>query len=147
MKKEIKSSKWAFLLYKDSAPKDCFNKLEGLHVTIILSPWHDKDINSKTGEIKKAHKHGAFYFDYLKSYSQVSEMVKGVLNGPTHVEVIMSPKGMYDYFTHADNPDKTPYDINDIESGAGFDLEKFLIDQDPEDFVNRLILNNSKPFK
>ena len=54
---------------------------------------------------------------------------------------------MYDYFTHADNPDKTPYDVNDIESGAGFDLEKFLIDQDPEDFVNRLILNNSKPFK
>ena len=51
-------------------------------------------------------------------------MVKGVLNGPAHVEVIMSPKGMYDYFTHADNPDKTPYDINDIESGAGFDLEK-----------------------
>lgn len=33
-------------------------------------------------------------------------MVKGVLNGPAHVEVIMSPKGMYDYFTHADNPDK-----------------------------------------
>lgn len=74
-------------------------------------------------------------------------MVKGVLNGPAHVEVIMSPKGMYDYFTHADNPDKTPYDVNDIESGAGFDLEKFLIDQDPEDFVFGLILNNSKPFK
>lgn len=74
-------------------------------------------------------------------------MVKGVLNGPAHVEVIMSPKGMYDYFTHADNPDKMPYDINDIESGAEFDLGKFLIDQDPEDFVNRLILNNSKPFK
>lgn len=74
-------------------------------------------------------------------------MVKGVLNGPAHVEVIMSPKGMYDYFTHADNPDKTPYDVNDIESGAGFDLEKFLIDQDPEDFVYGLILNNSKPFK
>ena len=90
---------------------------------------------------------GGFYFDYLKSYSQVSEMVKGVLNGSAHVEVIMSPKGMYDYFTHADNPDKTPYDINDIESGAGFDLEKFLIDQDPEDFVYGLILNNSKPFK
>ena len=59
----------------------------------------------------------------------------------------MSPKGMYDYFTHADNPDKTPHDINDIESGAEFDLEKSIIDQDPEDFVYGLILNNSKPFK
>lgn len=37
MKKEIRSSKWAFLLYKDSAPKDYFNKLEGLHVLFILS--------------------------------------------------------------------------------------------------------------
>lgn len=46
------------------------------------------------------------------------------LNAPAHVEVIISPKSMYDYFTHADNPDKTSYDINDIESGAGFDLEK-----------------------
>lgn len=36
----------------------------------------------------------------------------------------MLPKGMYDYFTHADNPDKTPHAINDIESSAGFDLEK-----------------------
>ena len=54
MKKEIRSSKWAFLLYKDSAPKDYFNKLEGLHIPFILNPWHDKDINSKTGEIKKA---------------------------------------------------------------------------------------------
>lgn len=59
----------------------------------------------------------------------------------------MLPKGMYDYFTHADNPNKTSYNINDIESGAGFDLEKFLIDQDPENFVYGLILNNSKPFK
>ena len=74
-------------------------------------------------------------------------MVKGVLNGSAHVEVIMLPKGMYDYFTHADNPNKTSYNINDIESGAGFDLEKFLIDQDPENFVYGLILNNSKPFK
>ena len=42
-------------------------------------------------------------------------MVKGVLNGPAHVEVIMSPKGMYDYFTHADNPDKAL-----LKVGQGF---------------------------
>ena len=56
----------------------------------------------------KAHKHGALYFESLKSYSQVSELIKEKLNGPSHVEPIMSPKGMYDYFTHAENPEKTP---------------------------------------
>ena len=51
---------------------------------------------------------------------------------PAHVEVVMSPKGMFDYFTHAENPAKTPYDVKDIESGAGFDLNKFLMEQNPD---------------
>ncbi|MXI72567.1 hypothetical protein GR255_26615, partial [Mycobacterium tuberculosis] len=33
-----------------------------------------------------------------------------------HVEIVMSPKGMYDYFIHAENPDKTLYNIDEIES-------------------------------
>ena len=32
---------------------------------------------------------------------------------------------MFDYFIHASNSDKTLYDINDIESGCGFDLNQF----------------------
>ena len=117
MAKEKRSNKWAFLIYKESAPDNYIEVLEGLHVPFVLSPWHDKDIHSNTGEIKKAHKHGALYFESLKSYSQVSELITEKLNGPTHVEAVMSPKGMYDYFTHAENPDKTPYNIEDIESG------------------------------
>ncbi|WEV51421.1 replication protein [Lactobacillus sp. ESL0731] len=129
-----RSTKWAFLIYKDSAPENYLEELEHMHVPFVLSPWHDKDVNSKTGEIKKAHKHGALYFDTLKSYPQVSELISSKLNGPAHVEPVMSPKGMYDYFTHADNPEKTPYDVKDIESGAGFDLDTFLMEQDKEAF-------------
>lgn len=99
MAKEKRSNKWAFLIYKESAPDNYIEVLEGLHVPFVLSPWHDKDIHSDTGEIKKAHKHGALYFESLKSYSQVSELITEKLNGPTHVEAVMSPKGMYDYFT------------------------------------------------
>lgn len=51
----------------------------------------------------------------------------------------MSPKGMYDYFTHAENPEKTLYDINDIESGCGFDLDKFLITNNSDDFLTLVI--------
>lgn len=139
MAKEKRSNKWAFLLYQESAPENYLDILEEMHIPFVLSPWHDKDVNKETGEFKKAHKHGALYFDSLKSYSQVSELVTTHLNTPAHVEVIMSPKGMYDYFTHAENPEKTLYDINDIESGCGFDLDKFLITNNSDDFLTLVI--------
>lgn len=139
MAKEKRSNKWAFLLYQESAPENYLDILEEMHIPFVLSPWHDKDVNKETGEFKKAHKHGALYFDSLKSYSQVSELLTNHLNTPKHVEVIMSPRGMYDYFTHAENPEKTLYDINDIESGCGFDLNKFLITNNSGEFLTLVI--------
>lgn len=139
MKKEKRSTKWTFLIYKESAPENYLEILENIHVPFVLSPWHNKDINSATGEIKKSHKHGALFFDSLKSYSQVSELISENLNGPTHVEIVMSPKGMFDYFTHAQNPDKTPYNIDDIEYGAGFDIDNFLLKQNSKAFMNEVI--------
>ena len=139
MAKEKRSNKWAFLIYQESLPDNYLKILESLHIPFVLSPWHDRDIHSTTGEIKKSHKHGSLYFDSLKSYSQVSELISDKLNGPSHVEVVMSPKGMFDYFTHAENPDKTPYNIDDIESGAGFELEKFLLEQNSDTFMNEVI--------
>ncbi|HEM3496690.1 replication protein [Streptococcus suis] len=139
MVKEKRSNKWAFLLYQDSSPENYLDILEELHIPFILSPWHDKDINKETGEFKKAHKHGALFFDSLKSYSQVSELLSRKLNTPAHVEVVMSPKGMYNYFIHADNPEKTQYKIEDIESGCGFELDKFLIEQNSSLFLETVI--------
>ena len=139
MAKEKRSNKWAFLLYQESAPEHYLDVLENMHIPFVLSPWHDKDINKETGEFKKAHKHGALYFDSLKSYSQVSELLAKNLNTPAHVEPVMSPKGMYDYFTHAENPEKTLYDINKIETGCGFDLDKFLINNNSDEFLSMVI--------
>ncbi len=138
-KKDQRSSKWAFLIYKESAPKNYLDILESIHVPFVLSPWHDKDIVKDTGELKKVHKHGALYFDSLKGYHQVSELISDKLNGPAHVEVVQSPKGMLDYFTHANNPEKTPYDKKDIESGAGFNLRKFLMSQNNGTVINDVI--------
>lgn len=139
LKKEKRSTKWAFLIYEESVPENYLEILESIHVPFVLSPWHNIDINSSTGEIKKSHKHGALFFESLKSYSQVSELISESLNGPTHVEIVMSPKGMFDYFTHAQNPDKTPYSIDDIEYGAGFDIDKFLLEQNSKTFMNEVI--------
>ena len=141
MAKEQRSSKWTFLFYKESAPNDYFEVLEELHIPFILSPWHDKDINRQTGNLKKAHKHGAFFFDSLKSYTQER------LNGPSHVEVVQSPKGLFDYFTHAENKDKTQYDINDIEVGCGFNLDRFLVEVNSDDFLQEVVdIINQKDF-
>lgn len=90
------------------------------------------DLNKETGEFKKVHKHGALFFESLKSYSQVSDMLGESLNTPSHIEIVMSPKGMYDYFVHAENPEKTLYNIEDIETGCGFDLEKFFLRNNPD---------------
>ena len=55
------------------------------------------------------------------------------------MQIVLSPKGMLDYFTHAQNPDKTPYNAEDIESGAGFDLDQFLVEQQSGRFINEVI--------
>lgn len=138
-KTEQRSNKWAFILYQESVPTNYLEILEELHIPFVLSPWHDKDVNKLTGEVKKAHKHGALYFDSLKSYTQVSNLISQKLNAPKHVEVVMSPKGMYEYFTHAENPEKTPYLAEDIECGCGFELGKFLADHNMGEFLNNII--------
>ena len=139
MAKDKRSNKWAFLLYKESVPDNYLDILEEMHIPFVLSPWHDKDVNKETGEFKKAHKHGVLFFDSLKSYSQVSDVLTSQLNTPAHVEIVMSPKGMYDYFIHAENPEKTRYNIEDIESGCGFELDKFLIENNSDKFLSTVI--------
>lgn len=48
-----RSNKWAFILYKESAPENYFEILESLQIPFILSPWHDKDINKKNWRTPK----------------------------------------------------------------------------------------------
>lgn len=132
---KARSKLFSFLLYEDSAPDNYIEILNELHVPYVLSPWHDKDINHETGELKKKHRHGALKFESNKSIKQVLQMLEP-LKLPKHIEIVHSPKGLYDYFIHANNPDKAQYDINDIVSGCGFDLDKFINDQNPgSDFI------------
>ena len=55
------------------------------------------------------------------------------------MEVVQSPKGFFDYFTHAENKDKTQYDVNDIEVGCGFNLDKFLVAMNSDDFMQEVV--------
>ena len=150
-KKEQRSNKWAFILYKDSCPINYLEVLEEMMIPFILSPWHDKDINKSTGKLNKPHKHGALFFESLKSYSQVSNLLSEKLSTPSHIEMIHSPTGMLNYFTHASNPEKTLYDTEKIECGAGFKLDKFLTEQNSDwiiaDIIDIIEEKNFKEFK
>lgn len=64
--KDKRSNKWAFLIYKESTPSNYMELLENLHVPFVLSPWHDKDIHSDTGEIKKHINMAHFILIHLK---------------------------------------------------------------------------------
>ncbi|NME21935.1 Replication protein RepB [Limosilactobacillus reuteri] len=133
-----RASKWTFLIYKESAPNNYLQILDEIHVPFMLSPWHDKDIDLKTGKVKKAHKHGVLYFERLKSYSQVVALLEP-LNGPEYIEIVHSTVGMYDYFTHAETPSKEPYNVDDIQYGCGFDLSEFLASQNQTGQINEIL--------
>ena len=136
--KDKRASKWAFLIFKSSLPEDYQRILNKIHVPYMLSPWHDKDIDPDTNETVKSHKHGVLYFESLKSYPQVVDILRP-LKGPEHIEIVHSTVGTYDYFIHANSPSKQQYKIEDIEYGCGFNLSRFLESQDPTGQINEVL--------
>ena len=117
-----RSSKWAFIVYPDSAPENWQEILKSLLVPCAVSPLHDKDLNP-TGDEKKPHWHVFIEFDSLKSYEQAKE-ITDLFNG-TIPQIIKSPIGMVRYFIHKDNPEKHQYNWSDITVYNGFDLERY----------------------
>lgn len=108
-----KSRYWAFIYYEESPIKD-YKQWFMEHGSIaIISPWHDKDINETTGEIKKKHKHIILVYEGPTTYNQVKQ-ITNEFNSPIPIPQI-NIKGAVRYLTHANNPEKFQYDKNDIE--------------------------------
>lgn len=123
VKKEAKSGQkaryWSFVAYPESLPSDWKDTLTRTGLPIAISPLHDKDINPN-GEAKKAHYHVILCFDGPTTYSVVFNLSKSL--NQTKPEVVMSIKGMYDYLTHRNNPEKAQYDTKDIQHLNGFSI-------------------------
>ncbi len=118
-----RSRNWTFVLYPESAPSDWLQRLEDLHIQVLVSPIHDKDVNpDKT--IKKAHYHIVLIFESNKSFSQIKEIADS-FNAPIP-QICQSVKGMARYLTHMDNPLKYQYDKADIITMGGVDLAELL---------------------
>ena len=106
-KKEVKKREWTFVLYPESAPSDWRDIIRQRGLVAAASPLHDKDINAD-GTPKKPHHHIIVVYDGPTTFSNVSALSVGELNG-TIPKVLDSPRGMYTYFTHEDNPEKAQY--------------------------------------
>ena len=120
----IKSRFWTAEVYPDSAPADWRDIIRISGLVCAISPLHDRDINP-TGERKKPHYHLILCWDGPTTLNNARKFVMGKLNGPTPFE-LKSVRGMYNYFTHKDNPEKAQYEEKDIESLNGFALSTFV---------------------
>ena len=120
-KKADRTKHYAFVVYPDSAPKEWKKILEATHVPMLISPFHDKDVN-QDGTIKKPHWHVLVMFDTLKSKKQFEEL-RDLVDG-VGVEKVASLRGYARYLVHMDNPEKAQYSKDDIVALNGANYEK-----------------------
>ena len=119
----VKKRYWTFVLYEDSAPTDWRDYLDNLHIPFTISPYHYKDFTS-LNEPKKPHYHVVLYFDGPTTYNNVLSLVSSL--GVNTVQFVQSPRGMYRYLCHLDNPEKSQYDPKEIIEGGGFSYEDII---------------------
>lgn len=117
-KRGIRGENWSIVAYPESLPTGWQEILSLLHIPILISPLHDADVNAD-GEPKKPHYHILLMFDSVKSFNQVKE-IADELNAPAP-QKMDSKRGAARYLCHLDNPEKEPYDPEDIVALSGAD--------------------------
>ena len=103
---------WLFEFYPDSAPENWRDIINSWMVDCLVSPLHDKDVN-EDGTPKKAHYHGILFFETLKTFEQVAELIKP-LNGPIPQRPFGSKRNCARYLCHLNNPEKYQYDEQEV---------------------------------
>lgn len=133
-KRSGRTRNFATVVYPESAPEDWINKLEELHVSVLVSPLHDKDINP-SGEPKKPHYHVLLMFESPKDFeTQIQPIFDSI--GAVGRELVNSARGYARYLCHLDNPEKAQYSPVEVRQMGGADY--YGITQLPTDDV-RLI--------
>lgn len=130
---------FATVVYPDSehTPEDWLSVLQDFKVPILVSPFHDQDINV-TGEPKKPHYHVLIMFEGMKSQDQVKELFDQV--GGVGLETVNSLRGYARYLCHLDNPDKHQYSPCDVQQLGGTDyLEIIGLPSDRYEIIGEMI--------
>ena len=112
---------FATVVYPDSVntPEHWRSILEDFKTPILISPFHDQDLNV-TGEPKKPHYHVLISFEGMKSPDQVKDLFDQV--GGVGLETVNSLRGYARYLCHLDNPDKHQYCPSDVQQLSGADF-------------------------
>lgn len=114
----LRSKNFATLCYWESSHlEDIVLSLDSLHISYLISPLHDSDIDEH-GILKKGHWHIILVFDSLKSVSQVKDLL--VEASKMHVasfvgcEIVNSLVSYSRYLCHLDDVDKARYETSDV---------------------------------
>lgn len=116
-----KTRYWSFILYEDSTIPNWLEFLKNLCIPIVISPLHDKDLNSDNTK-KKSHRHVIVCFDGPTTYKNVLESICEPLNA-TIPKKVLSLRGYYRYLCHLDNPEKAQYNIEELIELGDFKME------------------------
>lgn len=109
---------FATIIYPESAPESWVDILTEWHISALISPLHDKDINPG-GEPKKAHYHVLLMYDSVKTKAQAQEVIQSI--GGVGLEPVSSVRGYARYLCHLDNPEKAQYQVEDVRCLSGAD--------------------------
>lgn len=130
-----KGRAFAFLIYPDSWPT-WESDLRKLHMPIVVSPLHDRDVwtdddesrdpEHVAGEPKKPHRHAIISWGNPTTLRNALSTLAPF--GVTYVEPVGSYPGYCRYLCHMDDPDKAQYDPEDVVclGGAAPDYERKL---------------------
>lgn len=130
-----KTRAWAFLIYPDSWPS-WEDDLRGLHMPVLVSPPHDRDVyeedgdGHRAGDTKKIHRHAVVSWNGPASMNAALSLLEPF--GVKYVEPVGSYPAYCRYLCHLDDPDKAQYDPSDVVciSGAVPDFERKLTDSE-----------------
>lgn len=130
---------FATVVYPDSdnTPEDWLSVLQDWKTPVLVSPFHDKDVNV-TGEPKKPHFHVLIMFEGMKSQDQVRELFDQI--GGVGLETVNSLRGYARYLCHLDNPDKHQYFPADVKTFGGCDyIEMIGLPSDRYEIIGEMI--------
>ena len=114
---------FATVIYPESAPTNWKDILNELHVEVLVSPLHDRDVNP-TGELKKPHRHVQIIFPNPRSRLQARRIFEKI--GGVGCESVNATRGMARYLCHLDNPEKAQYNPADVIELGGADYQEII---------------------
>ena len=114
---------YATVIYPESATNDWIRLLQEQYVPALISPLHDKDLNTD-GTLKKEHYHVIILFQGVKTSEQAQEVFSVI--GGVGIEPIKCVRAYARYLCHLDNSEKEKYPIEDVISCSGADYQTII---------------------